>query len=72
MRVAIYPPWKSSKLCGGWGRPSSYMLKAKKKILKEGEPVSYGGYWPAPKDGAWIATLAGGWAEGIPRTAQWG
>lgn len=38
--------------------------------VEEGEPVSYGGYWRAPKDGAWIATLAGGWAEGIPRTAQ--
>lgn len=38
--------------------------------VEEGEPVSYGGYWRAPKDGAWIATLAGGWAEGVPRTAQ--
>ncbi|KTD55773.1 alanine racemase [Legionella santicrucis] len=38
--------------------------------VEEGEPVSYGGYWRAPKDGAWIATLSGGWAEGVPRTAQ--
>ena len=38
--------------------------------VEEGEPVSYGGYWRAPKNGAWIATLAGGWADGIPRTAQ--
>lgn len=38
--------------------------------VEEGEPVSYGGYWRAPKDGVWIATLSGGWAEGIPRTAK--
>ncbi|VEB36776.1 alanine racemase [Legionella sainthelensi] len=38
--------------------------------VEEGEPVSYGGYWRAPKEGAWIATLAGGWAEGVPRTVQ--
>jgi alanine racemase len=38
--------------------------------VEEGEPVSYGGYWRAPQNGAWIATLSGGWAEGVPRTAQ--
>lgn len=38
--------------------------------VEEGEPVSYGGYWRAPKNGVWIATLSGGWAEGVPRTAQ--
>jgi len=38
--------------------------------IEAGEPVSYGGYWRAPKGGTWIATLAGGWAEGVPRTAR--
>ncbi|OAI46489.1 alanine racemase [Gammaproteobacteria bacterium SCGC AG-212-F23] len=34
------------------------------------EPVSYGGLWRTPKEGAWIATLSGGWADGIPYTTQ--
>jgi|GEM_PF-1924439 len=38
--------------------------------VEAGEPVSYGGHWRAPTDGAWIATLSGGWNEGIPRTAK--
>lgn len=39
-------------------------------FIEENEPVSYGGFWRAPAGGAWIATLSGGWADGIPRTAQ--
>ncbi|MBA2655423.1 MAG: alanine racemase [Tatlockia sp.] len=39
-------------------------------FIEEGEPVSYGGFWRAPAGGVWIATLSGGWADGIPRTAQ--
>lgn len=39
-------------------------------FVEEGEPVSYGGYWRAPTGGVWIATLSGGWADGVPRTAQ--
>jgi alanine racemase len=38
--------------------------------VEEEEPVSYGGLWRAPPGGAWIATLAGGWAEGVPRTSH--
>ena len=38
--------------------------------IEESEPVSYGGFWRAPAGGVWIATLSGGWADGIPRTAQ--
>jgi alanine racemase len=38
--------------------------------VEEGEPVSYGGHWRAPKDGVWIATLSGGWNDGVPRTAK--
>ena len=39
-------------------------------FIEESEPVSYGGFWRAPAGGVWIATLSGGWADGIPRTAQ--
>ncbi len=39
-------------------------------FIEENEPVSYGGFWRAPTNGVWIATLSGGWADGIPRTAQ--
>ena len=39
-------------------------------FIEGGEPVSYGGFWRAPKEGAWIATLSGGWADGIPRTVK--
>lgn len=39
-------------------------------FVEENEPVSYGGFWRAPKGGVWIATISGGWADGVPRTAQ--
>ena len=39
-------------------------------FIEESEPVSYGGFWRAPTGGVWIATLSGGWADGIPRTSQ--
>jgi Alr-MurF fusion protein len=39
-------------------------------FIEESEPVSYGGLWRAPANGVWIATLSGGWADGVPRTAQ--
>ncbi len=38
--------------------------------VEAGEPVSYGGYWRAPQQGTWVATLSGGWDEGIPRTVK--
>lgn len=38
--------------------------------VEEDEPVSYGGHWRAPEGGVWIATISGGWADGMPRTSQ--
>jgi alanine racemase len=37
--------------------------------VTRGDPVSYGGDWQAPAD-TWIATIAAGYADGIPRAVQ--